>query len=45
VPFWKIAEHMGVCEMTITRRLRGVLTDEQRQEFFDVIAKLAGGTP
>ena len=40
VPFWKIAEKLGVTEVTITRRLRKELSPEQKQLYLDVIQQI-----
>ena len=40
VPMWRVAEHLGVCEMTLVRRLRRELTEESRREILDAIELL-----
>ena len=40
VPFWKIAEKLGVTEVTITRRFRKELSPEQKQMYLDVIQQI-----
>lgn len=40
VPFWKIAEKLGVTEVTITRRFRKELNPEQKQMYLDIIQQI-----
>lgn len=40
VPFWKIAEKLGVTEVTITRRFRKELSPEQKQMYLDIIQQI-----
>lgn len=40
VPLWKIAERLGVTEVTISRRLRKELSPEQKQQYFDAIQQI-----
>lgn len=41
VALWKIAEKLGVCEATITRKLRYELSAEEREKILGIIAKIA----
>ena len=41
VPLWKVADEIGVCEMTLQRRLRKVLPIEQETELIAIIEKLS----
>lgn len=40
VPMWRVAEYLGICEMTLVRRLRRELTAESRREILDAIDAL-----
>lgn len=40
VPFWKIAEAMGISETAMSRKMRHELTEQERQEILSVIAQL-----
>lgn len=40
IPMWRIAERIGVSEMTLIRWLRVELTDEKRQCITDAIEQL-----
>ena len=43
VALWKIAEHIGVSEPTITRWLRSPLSAERETKMLCAIKELAGG--
>ncbi|MEG1953971.1 MAG: hypothetical protein RR115_07040 [Hydrogenoanaerobacterium sp.] len=43
VPLWKVAEKMGICEVTLVKRLRFELTCQQKDEIFGIIASLKEG--
>ena len=40
VPFWKLADAFGVCELTMQRRFRYELSDEEKAEIMAIIEKL-----
>lgn len=40
IPFWAIAEKLGVCENTIIRRMRTELSNEHKQAIKQAIAEL-----
>lgn len=37
---WQIAEKMGICDMTLSRKLRKELSQEEKQEVFSIINEL-----
>lgn len=37
IPYWKIAEKLGVHENTIIRRMRRELSEEERKRFYAAI--------
>ncbi len=39
--FWQIAEALEICEMTLSRKLRHELPDEEKQRIFAIIEELA----
>lgn len=41
VCLWQIAEHMGVSEPTITRRLRRELPEDEKKKIFVIIENIA----
>lgn len=41
VTFWQIADVIGVCEMTISRRFRKELSENEKSEMNSIIDKLA----
>lgn len=41
VCLWQIAEHMGVSEPTITRRLRRELSEDEKKKIFVIIESIA----
>ena len=41
VTFWQIANFMGVCELTVSRRLRFELSEQERQKFIRIIDNIA----
>ena len=41
VYFWQIADHLGVCEMTISRKLRKELPEEEKAKIRTIIAELS----
>lgn len=41
VPFWLIADTMGVSEPTMTRKLRRELPAEEKAKIFDIIENLS----
>ncbi|MCH5192586.1 MAG: hypothetical protein J1F11_01400 [Oscillospiraceae bacterium] len=41
VTFWQIADYMGVCEMTISRRFRRELSEKEKTEMNGIIDSLA----
>ena len=40
VPLWMIAEHMGISEPSMTRKLRRELSDAEKNALLSVIAEL-----
>ena len=48
VPLWKIADSLGICDMTLTRRLRRELQQADKERIFAIIDKISlltdGGT-
>jgi DNA-binding Lrp family transcriptional regulator len=40
IPYWKIAEKLGVHENTIIRRMRKELSEDDRKAFFAAIAEI-----
>ena len=40
VPLWRIADEMGIGEMTLTRRMRYEMTEADKQEVIAIIEKL-----
>ncbi len=40
IPLWKIAEHIGISEPTLTRWLRKPLTPEKEEVIIEAIQKL-----
>lgn len=43
VTLWEIADRLGICDITLNRRLRHELPEEQKQEIFAIIEKLRQG--
>lgn len=43
VPQWKIADMLGVCEMTLIRWFRHDLSDEKKSKIRAIIAELKEG--
>ena len=41
VPLWKLADELGICEMTLSRWLRHELPPEKRERILEAIDKLA----
>lgn len=41
VTFWRIADYMGVCEMTISRRFRKEMSEKEKAEMNGIIDSLA----
>lgn len=41
IPFWKVAEKMGVHENTISRRLRSELSEDDKQKILSIIEELS----
>ena len=41
VAIWRIADYLGVSEMTVNRRLRKELNPEQKKVFLDAIQAIA----
>ena len=41
VAIWRIADYLGVSEMTVNRRLRKELSPEQKKVFLDAIQAIA----
>ena len=41
VPLWRIASELGVCDMTLTRRLRHELSETDKQKIRNISADLA----
>ena len=37
VCLWQVAEYMGVCDMTLSRRLRKELPDSEKQRIIEII--------
>lgn len=40
VYLWQVAEYIGVCEMTLSRKLRRELPDEEKAKIRNIIAQL-----
>ena len=40
VTFWQIADCLGVCEMTVSRRFRKELSEKEKIEMNDIIDSL-----
>lgn len=38
--YWQVAEYIGVCEMTLSRKLRRELPDEEKAKIRNIIAQL-----
>lgn len=38
---WQVAKRMGISEMTLVRKLREELTEEEKQKILSVIDKIA----
>lgn len=38
---WQVAKNMGISEMTLVRKLREELTEEEKQKILSVIDKIA----
>lgn len=43
VYLWQIAEYLGICEMTLTRKLRKELPETEKQTILSVIQTLSEG--
>ena len=45
VYLWQVAEYMGVCDITLSRRLRKELPDSEKQRIIEIInlLKLSNG--
>lgn len=43
LPLWKIAAEMGICEVTLVKRLRFELQETQKSEILKIISRLKGG--
>ena len=41
VAIWRIADYLGVSEMTVNRRLRKEMSPEQKKVFLDAIQAIA----
>jgi len=41
VPLWAIAQKMGICEMTMSRKLRTELPQPEKEKIFSIIKELA----
>ena len=41
IPFWKVAEHLGLCENTIQRWLRVPLSEEREKQLIRAIFEIA----
>lgn len=42
IPLWRIAQELGVCEMTLTRWLRVPLSEEREARIIEIIDRLSG---
>lgn len=40
---WQVAEHMGVCEMTLSRKLRKELPQEEKMKIRNIVSELKVG--
>ena len=40
IPFWKVADVLGVCENTIARKMRHELSEADRERFEKAIAEI-----
>lgn len=43
IPFWKIAEVIGISEPTMTRWMRTPLTTDHYEKIMDAVRKIEGG--
>lgn len=41
VYLWEIANKLHICEMTMTRKLRKELSDDEKQQIFAIIDQIA----
>lgn len=41
IPQWKICEHLGISEPTLTRWLRSELSEDKKQRIMDAISELS----
>lgn len=41
VYLWQIAEKLGVCDMTLTRKLRHELPENEKTEILDIIESIS----
>jgi lambda repressor-like predicted transcriptional regulator len=41
ITLWRIADELGICDMTLSRRLRHELPDAEKQKIREIIARLA----
>lgn len=41
VPMWAIADKQGLCELTVSRRLRYELPKEEKEKLLDMIHQIA----
>jgi hypothetical protein len=40
VPLWRIADALGVCDMTLTRHMRYELPQTEKEKIFEIIDRL-----
>ncbi len=43
IPLWQIALKLGISEVTLVRRLRLELAEQQKKEIFSIICELKAG--
>lgn len=41
IPLWMLAQELGICEMTLTRRLRNPLDARTEEDYISIINRLA----
>ena len=41
IPYWKIADKLGVHENTVIRRLRHELPEQEKEQIFSIISELS----
>lgn len=41
VPMWALADKQGLCELTVSRKLRHELPDEEKAELLELVHQIA----